>query len=95
MPEGKHTASCVSRPELTADDIYWSLEPLPHDPIDDDPLVNALLDAEAYRLVAQETLHCLHRLQRDHGRLYATHLELVEEYRRFRVQLLRKAEVMR
>ena len=37
----------VSAPALT--DFQWTLEPLAADPVDDDPLVDAILEAMTYR----------------------------------------------
>ena len=81
--------------DVPVEAIVWRLAPPAPDPFDEDPLVDALLDADAYRLLAQQALHGLHRLRRDYDRLRATHRDLVEEYRRVRVQVLREVGVAR
>ena len=71
----------VTRP-LTADDIQW--EPAPVAITTDDLLVEALLDAESYRAIAQEALHALARLTTRHRRLIEVHRHLRERLRESR-----------
>jgi hypothetical protein len=56
-----------------------------------DNLVEALLDAQSYRVVAQEALHVLHDQHRKYDRLYDDHARLGEEYRWFREHVLDEA----
>ena len=53
--------------------------------------VDAILDAQAYRTLAQEALHVLYRQHRKYDRLYEQHERLVEEYRYLREQVLLEA----
>jgi hypothetical protein len=54
-------------------------------------LVDVLIEAQSYRVVAQQAIHALYRLTVDHYKLHQTHDKLVEEYRGFRERLLRDA----
>lgn len=45
--------------ELIADEISWALTPEDVPPVEDDPLVAALIDAQSYRLLAQTALHAV------------------------------------
>jgi hypothetical protein len=51
-------------------------------------LVEALRDAEAYRVIAQESLELLHCYARDHERLRETHYRDAAEHRRLRESIL-------
>ena len=59
---------------LTEDEIQW--EPAPIVITTEDMLVEALLDAESYRAVAQDALHALARLTAQHRRLIKVHRAL-------------------
>jgi hypothetical protein len=64
---------------LTEDEIKW--EPDPIAITTEDMLVEALLDAESYRTIAQESLHALARLTTQHRRLVQVHQHLRKQYR--------------
>jgi hypothetical protein len=74
------TATAPPRVEvLTADDLVWDLAPVEADarePADAaDVAVDALLDAEAYRTLAQTAIHALAALRVQHARLQAIHAD--------------------
>jgi hypothetical protein len=54
-------------------------------------LVDVMLDAHAYRLVAQRALHLLHDQGVQYERLRQAHTRVVEEYRTLREQHLIEA----
>jgi len=76
--------------ELRADEIEWELAPLPAPNLlamsDEDRLVCAVREAEAYRLLAQQAIHELHDLTVRHDRLSDAHHRLSEEYRALRAR---------
>ncbi len=75
---------------ITADEICWALTEEPTTTIDDDDLiVEALVEAAAYRQLAQRAIHTLHDLTVDHARLRNRHHRLLEEYRALRVRTRR------
>ena len=76
--------------DLHADAIDWDL---PTAPVTEsgDVLADAVVDALAYRLVAQEALHAVHRLTRRLDRLTEQHAALRAEYRDFRARTMREA----
>lgn len=80
---------------LAADEIRWTPEPIPSpDPLvltDEDLIVAALQDAEAYRTALQVAIHQLHNLTRQLDRLREQHQRLVAEYRYLRERTMRKA----
>lgn len=53
---------------------------------DRDLLVEALVGAQSYRLLAQQAIHALHELTRSHERLREQHHRLLDEYRRLRAE---------
>ena len=64
--------------ELTADDIRWTLDDAIADDVAADPVdvaVDALLDAEVYRTLAQTAIHTLAALQVRYDRLRAIQAE--------------------
>lgn len=77
---------------LTAADISWQLPELPtEDRVGDraDMLVNVLVEAQSYRVLAQQAVHALHGLTDQHDRLRKQHHRLVDEYRRLNGQPIR------
>jgi hypothetical protein len=64
------TAAAPALRELPASAIDWALGPARAD-ASGDALTEAIIDAMAYRALAQETLHALHRLQVKHDALRA------------------------
>ena len=72
---------------ITADDIPWDLpadaEPMPAD--DAIELVTDLVvDVGGYRLLAQQAIHALYRLGRDHAALEQRYEQLLAELRAMR-----------
>jgi hypothetical protein len=67
---------------LTVDEIQWDPVPTATGPAD--LLTEALLDAESYRVVAQEALHALSRLTARHRRLVEVHRQLCHQHRALR-----------
>jgi hypothetical protein len=67
---------------LTKNEIQW--EPAPIAITTEHMLVEALLDAESYRAVAQEALHALARLTARHRRLVEVHRQLCHQHRALR-----------
>lgn len=61
------TPAPVAR-ELTASDMCWELQPAPA-VVHVDVATDALLDAQAYRELAQAAIHWLHDLHQQHDRL--------------------------
>ena len=76
--------------DVAAADIPWTLPPapdVPHDP--EDLLVEALVEAQSYRTVAQQAIHALHDLTQQHDRLRTSHHRLIDKHRRLRESILR------
>ena len=72
--------------ELTADDITWDSPAAPESapaPADDF-LVDALIDGQSYRVLAQQAIHHTHELHVALERLRGQHLRLVGDYRALR-----------
>lgn len=80
--------------ELSADAINWDLPAAPVDtslPLTgSDVVLDLVLDAQAYRLVAQEALHTCHRLTQQLDRLREQHIALRAEYLDLRARVLRE-----
>jgi len=68
-----------------ANDLRWDLARLPTRP-GDDPLVEALVEALAYRDLAQQALHSAHALLRQLEQLQARYLRLLEAHRPSKVR---------
>ena len=77
--------------ELPASEIRWHLEPFTPEPADEDPLVAALLESLAYRLVMSQALAMLHEAARHYKNLEEQHSRLRDEYRHLREQVMRGA----
>jgi hypothetical protein len=77
-------------PLLTAADIPWELAVAPAT-TSDDVLVDAVVEAMAYRVLAQQAIHQLHALQGDITRLERERDRLRDEYRSLRERVLRDA----
>jgi hypothetical protein len=74
----------VMEPPISADDIRWDLGDLPAPPPSDDLLTDALMEAMAYRLLAQQALHYAHDLCCAVDRLTAERNRLLDENRALR-----------
>jgi hypothetical protein len=71
--------------ELTADAIRWDLAPAPDETsAATDLLVDVVIEAQSYRLLAQQAVHALHELQRRHDRQQASYYALLDEQRGIR-----------
>lgn len=73
--------------ELTAADIAWDLQPAPADEAaadSTDLLVNVLLEAQAYRTLAQQATHALHELHRRFDRQQAAYHGALDELKALR-----------
>lgn len=85
-----HPARAAGAPApVNADAIAWTLADELPPASDDDPLVDALLEAQSYRLLAQQAIHALHDLTRERDRLREQHQLLLSEYRHLRESILR------
>lgn len=73
---------------FTADEITWALQPPSDDPPDDDLLTAVLIEAQGYRLVAQQAIHTIYALTQDLNSLRAQVSRLHGESRRVRESLL-------
>lgn len=88
-PAGYAQHAPVAEP-LAVDDICWEPAPVtsavPEGNCTNtaDLFVEALIDAQSYRVIAQEALHALARLTAQHRRLTEVHRRLCEEYRALR-----------
>lgn len=77
---------------MTAEEIQWVLPPEPalaRDP--EDMIVAVLLDAQSYRLLAQQAFHALRGLTRQLDCLREQQSRLLDEYRSLREQTMRAA----
>lgn len=83
-PQLRQLAELDSQP---ADQPSVNLQNVDRDPAD--LLVEAVLDAQAYRTLAQEAIHALHDLTQRHDRLREQHARLREEYRCLRATTMR------
>ncbi len=54
-------------------------------------LVEALINVDAYRLLAQQALHALHELRRELERTRQAHARTLDEYRTLRERVMREA----
>ncbi len=73
--------------ELTDSDIDWGLPAAPETPAPVDTvdlLVDALIDAQAYRELASLAIHHAHWVQVELTRLRAQHARLIQDYRELR-----------
>lgn len=73
--------------ELTDSDIDWGLPAAPETPAPVDTvdlLVDALIDAQAYRQLASLAIHHAHGLHVQLTQVRAQHSRLIEEYRALR-----------
>jgi hypothetical protein len=73
--------------ELTDADIEWELPPAPPDIFRgslEDLIVEALVEAQAYRLVASAAIHQAHGRHVELEQLRAQHARLLEHYRELR-----------
>jgi hypothetical protein len=68
--------------KIVASDLHWELPALAPDEASEDLLVDALIDAIAYRDMVRVALQRLHLLTERHRRLQQAHARLVEEHRR-------------
>jgi hypothetical protein len=75
----------TSKPPVTAEDIQWNLLP-PDDcpPDDNDLVVVAVLDAEAYRLLAQAAIGALRDLSLKYSRQREHYHHMLRELRELR-----------
>jgi hypothetical protein len=73
--------------ELSADDIEWNLRPVTIEP-SDDLLVDALVEAESYRLLAQQAIHRLREMQLQLDRQKETIARALADNRELRARLL-------
>lgn len=77
-------------PELTDADYAWTIGPAQtaeteHVTTDTvDLVVDALLDAQAYRTLAQSAIHSLHERERQFTRLQASYHQALDDLRRLR-----------
>lgn len=60
--------------------------------VDVEVVVDVIIDAQAYRLLAQQAIQALHDLTVDHDRLRRAHYRLLDEYRNLRVRVARDIE---
>jgi len=68
---------------MTAADIRWEMSELA--PIaTDEPLVDALIAVDAYRLLSQQAIHALHSLQVEQRRLRERYERVISENRELR-----------
>ena len=78
--------------ELTADAIEWELRPSPSDVMSsslEDLVVDAVIESQSYRLLAQTAIHHLHDQAQTIARLRAQQSQLTAEYRALRESILR------
>jgi hypothetical protein len=85
-----NTAAPPTLAELQAHEINWGLRsvaPDCHPPQNgSDIIVDVLVEAQSYRVLAQHAIHALHDLQRQHNQLRESHLRLVDERRGIRFE---------
>jgi hypothetical protein len=74
--------------EIPASAIAWHFRPFIPEPADPDPLVAAILDGIAYRLVLTQALAALHDRHRRYDLLRAEHQRLDEAYRDLRARVV-------
>ena len=77
---------------VSVEEIAWHLEPFNPEPADDDPLVAAILDGIAYRLVMRHALAVIHDLHGQHERLREKHQRLEDAYRALCEQTIEAAQ---
>lgn len=78
---------------ITAAEISWTLAAPVDVPAADDLIVDVLLDARAYRELAQQAIHALHGAHHELARRREAHQLTIDEYRAFRQRVLRDAGV--
>ena len=78
--------------DLTAADLQWELAPAPDRPADD-LLVDLILEAQAYRLLAQQAVHALHGQTGEVERVQRVLQHARDEFRSLRARVDRDAEV--